>query len=130
MIFGKPFYFFSNYRSFSETTIYEDFRFSSIFKVKEGGIIPVSEKLNVIKDLSKKKAEKDIVGDSYKSGSITVSRNMVWSSTVKELFEEFSPQQLVLCDSIRINFEGERGIDMGGLKNEWLTMLTYDVFDP
>mmetsp|Transcript_3939 Transcript_3939/g.607 ORF Transcript_3939/g.607 Transcript_3939/m.607 type:complete len:80 (+) Transcript_3939:19-258(+) len=31
---------------------------------------------------------------------------------------------------VRIRFPNEEGIDAGGLTNEWLTMLTKEVFSP
>lgn len=58
-----------------------------------------------------------------------VDRCSMWSSTLKNMFLKYTPEEVVMYD-LRVKFDGESGLDWGGLKNEWLTILSKEVFHP
>ena len=57
-----------------------------------------------------------------------INREQIWDSTLKGLLN-YSPAELIKGE-ININFENEEGIDAGGLKREWLTLLSKEIFNP
>lgn len=50
-------------------------------------------------------------------------------STIKNIFLVYTPSEIVIHD-LRVKFEKESGLDWGGLKNEWLVLLSKEVFHP
>ncbi|ODV90096.1 hypothetical protein CANCADRAFT_31155 [Tortispora caseinolytica NRRL Y-17796] len=60
------------------------------------------------------------------STNIKVRRNCIIEDSLRQL----SNVDADLKMGITVTFDGEEGIDAGGLRKEWFTLLTHQVFDP
>ena len=67
-------------------------------------------------------------GDFDLGVQFNVNREEIWNSTVSELLKQ-EPASLV-GRRLQINFEGEEGIDQGGLAREWMNLTLKEIFDP
>ena len=74
-----------------------------MLRIKEKGIIPITEKLKFIKTIAYKRATE---GGKYNatSDNYQIYRSEVWKSSLRSIFEKFVPQQLTLCDIRVISF--------------------------
>ncbi|KRX06241.1 HECT-domain-containing protein [Pseudocohnilembus persalinus] len=92
--------------------------------------MPFTKKLKAIKSLAQKRAQK-LMKEKKQSYQVNcqIQRNSCWASTVKNIFQKMSPHEIVLND-IKIEFKGEVGLDWGGLRSEWLSILGQEVFNP
>lgn len=87
------------------------------------------KKIEAIKKMAKEKAQKKDKTIQSKQLYNPIERSCVWSTTLKNVFHQFTPAQIVMYD-LRVKYEGESGLDWGGLKNEWLAILSKEVFHP
>ncbi|EGR33680.1 ubiquitin-protein ligase, putative [Ichthyophthirius multifiliis] len=86
-----------------------------------------------IRNSSQKKKKKhdysfEYYGDYQPQITLNVNREEIWTSTIAEL-SKHDPASLVHQQLI-INFEGEQGIDQGGMAREWVNLALKDVLDP
>ena len=50
---------------------------------------------------------------------------------MKSSFQELSQENARgLKKKLEIRYQGEQGVDQGGLKREWITILSRELFDP
>ncbi|KRX08891.1 HECT-domain-containing protein [Pseudocohnilembus persalinus] len=92
--------------------------------------IPIVDKLQAIKTMAQTVAKQE-VSSNLKQKEIynDIDRSCPWSSSLKSIFLRFTPGEIVMYD-LRVRFLNEAGLDWGGLKNEWLALLSTEVFHP
>lgn len=79
--------------------------------------------------MAEKTAEIKGISLSSSRSKDPIQRASCWQSSIKSIFLKYTPQQLVMRD-IGVELDSEEGIDWGGLRNEWLSILSREVFHP
>jgi len=62
--------------------------------------------------------------------NILVRRDCVVEDSLNRISEAVGALQGDVKKELKVQFAGEEGIDVGGLKKEWFLMLVRDIFDP
>ena len=102
-----------------------------IRRAKKKSSLSLEIKLGYLRSFSKIKA---IGGKPHNSRfldeplTLYISRSSIWNSTLETLLT-VSNEEMALRP-LKIVFEGEEGIDYGGITREWLSLLNKEVFDP
>ena len=102
-----------------------------IRRAKKKASLSLEIKLGYLRSFSKIKA---ITNKSHNSRfldeplTLYINRQTIWNSTLETLLM-ISSEELALRP-LKIVFEGEEGIDYGGITREWLSLLNKELFDP
>ncbi|EAS07044.2 HECT domain ubiquitin transferase (macronuclear) [Tetrahymena thermophila SB210] len=106
-------------------------------KIRENKNLSMEFKMSYLKivceiEANKKKKTKhygfDYYGDFQPEIRLNINRDEIWMSTIAELSKQDSAS--LVHQQLIINFEGEAGIDQGGMAREWINLALKDVLDP
>jgi E3 ubiquitin-protein ligase HECTD2 len=61
---------------------------------------------------------------------LKVRRDCLVEDSLRGVSEVIGSAEQEIKKGLRIEFEGEEGVDAGGLRKEWFLLLTREIFDP
>ena len=101
-----------------------------IRRAKKRASLSLDVKLGYLRSYSKIKACSKKNSSRFLDEPLTIyiNRQTIWQSTLDTLL--MVPSEELALRPIKIVFEGEEGIDYGGITREWLSLLNKEVFDP
>lgn len=101
-----------------------------IRRAKEKTSLSLEVKLGYLRTYSKLKASSQKSSSRFLDEPLTlfINRQTIWQSTLDTLL--MVPSEELALRPIKIVFDGEEGIDYGGITREWLSLLNKEVFDP
>ena len=101
-----------------------------IRRAKQKATLSLDVKLGYLRSYSKLKAASHKNNSRFLDEPLTlyINRNSIWQSTLDTLL--LIPSEELALRPMKIVFEGEEGIDYGGITREWLSLLNKELFDP
>jgi E3 ubiquitin-protein ligase HECTD2 len=69
-------------------------------------------------------------GNAEKFFHLNIRRTCIIEDSLQRVSEAISSSQEEAKKALKVHFEGEEGVDAGGLRKDWFLLLVRDLFDP